>query len=62
MADSRFLGVYSKFFGAKGTGPQRQTTLAFSSKAGKKAQKKEDDKASEDEDVDVKDDSDAQQG
>ncbi|KAK5989065.1 DNA ligase 1 [Cladobotryum mycophilum] len=45
-----------KFFGAKSTGPQRQTTLAFATKAGKK--KEPENEASAEEDVSAKENSD----
>lgn len=58
-----FLGdFYSKFFGAKESGPQRQTTLSFSSKAGKKTAKKADSEDVGGEGVDGKDSDDSQHG
>lgn len=56
------IGIYRKFFGAKGDGPQRQTKLSFSAKAGKKAEPKESDADAVEEEVSAKENADPAKG
>lgn len=54
--------IYRKFFGSKENGPQRQTKLAFSSKASKKVEPKAEEEEAGDEAVSAKENADPQQG